>query len=130
MIEYPLETVIEGKTKILVPNVEAFKKTSASYPPSDAPVFYNKVMELNRDFALAALRVYQRMYFLREQIHYCEPMAGSGIRSVRVANEIENIDVIINDRNPQAVELIKENVKHLKLEKFIQSKEKYILIKG
>ncbi|MBA7682786.1 tRNA (guanine(26)-N(2))-dimethyltransferase [subsurface metagenome] len=44
-------------------------------------------------------------------------MAGSGIRSVRVANEIENIAVIINDRNPQAVDLINENVKQLQLEK-------------
>ncbi len=120
MIEYPLVTVIEGKTKIHVPDVESFKKSPASYPPSDAPVFYNKVMELNRDFALAALRVYQKKYASREQLHYCEPMAGSGIRSVRVANEIENIAVIINDRNPQAVELINENVKQLQLEKKTQ----------
>ena len=58
MIEYPVVSVTEGKTEILVPDVEAFRKSSSSFPPSDAPVFYNKEMELNRDWALAILRVY------------------------------------------------------------------------
>ncbi|MBK5114977.1 MAG: tRNA (guanine(10)-N(2))-dimethyltransferase [Candidatus Heimdallarchaeota archaeon] len=115
MVDYPLETVVEGKTKILVPDVEAFRKSPSSYPPSDAPVFYNKVMELNRDFALATLRVYIDLLSKKESLFYCEPMAGSGIRAVRIANELENISVVINDRNPHAVELIKENVKQLKL---------------
>jgi tRNA (guanine26-N2/guanine27-N2)-dimethyltransferase len=115
MVDYPLEVVIEGKTKVLVPDVEAFRKSPASYPPSDAPVFYNKVMELNRDFALATLRVYIELLSKKENLFYCEPMAGSGIRAVRIANELENISVVINDRNPHAVELIKENIRQLKL---------------
>ncbi len=115
MIDYPLEKVTEGKTKVLVPNIEAFRKSPSSYPPSDAPVFYNKVMELNRDFALATLRVYIDLYFRKEKLFYCEPMAGSGIRAVRVANEIDNISVLINDKNPHAVALIKENVMQLDL---------------
>lgn len=115
MVDYPLEVVVEGKTKVLVPNVEAFRKSPSSYPPSDAPVFYNKVMELNRDFALATLRVYIALYSKKEKLFYCEPMAGSGIRAVRIANEIENIFVVINDKNPHAVDLIKENVKQLQL---------------
>ncbi|MHA1171149.1 MAG: tRNA (guanine(10)-N(2))-dimethyltransferase [Candidatus Heimdallarchaeota archaeon] len=115
MVDYPLETVVEGNTKVLVPNVEAFRKSPISYPPSDAPVFYNKVMELNRDFALATLRVYVELYSKKESLLYCEPMAGSGIRAVRIANEIENIFVVINDKYPHAVDLIKENVKQLKL---------------
>jgi len=115
MVEYPLEEVTEGKTKVLVPDVEAFRKSSSSYPPSDAPVFYNKVMELNRDFALATLRVYIASLSKKENLLYCEPMAGSGIRAVRVANEIDNVSVLINDRNPQAVALIRENVMKLGL---------------
>ncbi|MHA1122522.1 MAG: tRNA (guanine(10)-N(2))-dimethyltransferase [Candidatus Heimdallarchaeota archaeon] len=94
---------------------DCFRKSPISYPPSDAPVFYNKVMELNRDFALATLRVYVELYSKKESLLYCEPMAGSGIRAVRIANEIENIFVVINDKNPHAVDLIKENVKQLKL---------------
>jgi tRNA (guanine26-N2/guanine27-N2)-dimethyltransferase len=115
MIDFPLETVTEGKTAVIVPNVEALKKAPNSYPPSDAPVFYNKVMELNRDFALATLRAYIELYTPRKPVIYCEPMAGSGIRSLRVANEINDIQVIINDHNSIAVDLIKKNIKQLKL---------------
>ncbi|HUU79605.1 MAG TPA: tRNA (guanine-N1)-methyltransferase, partial [candidate division Zixibacteria bacterium] len=115
MIDYPLVEVIEGKTIILVPDVEAFRKSPSSFPPSDAPVFYNKRMEINRDFALALLRVYLKKEHKGDEFLYCEPMAGSGIRSVRVAKEIDNINVIINDRNPLAVELIRENISQLNL---------------
>lgn len=115
MIDFPLETVTEGKTAVIVPDVEALKKSTTSYPPSDAPVFYNKIMELNRDFALAILRAYIEFFTPRKPILYCEPMAGSGIRSLRVANEISDIRVIINDYNSIAVDLIKKNIKHLKL---------------
>ncbi|NHK32173.1 MAG: tRNA (guanine(10)-N(2))-dimethyltransferase [Asgard group archaeon] len=115
MIDFPLETITEGKTEVIVPNVEALKKSSSSYPPSDAPVFYNKVMELNRDFALATLRAYIEIFTPRKPILYCEPMAGSGVRSLRVANEINDTRVIINDHNTIAVDLIKKNIKQLKL---------------
>jgi len=115
VIDYPLVEVIEGKTIILVPDVEAFRKSPSSFPPSDAPVFYNKRMEINRDFALALLRVYLKKEHKGDEFLYCEPMAGSGIRSVRVAKEIDNINVIINDRNPLAVELIRENISQLNL---------------
>ncbi|NHJ87115.1 MAG: tRNA (guanine(10)-N(2))-dimethyltransferase [Asgard group archaeon] len=120
MIEYPLVSVTEGKTEILVPDVEAFRKSPSSFPPSDAPVFYNKEMELNRDWALATLRVYQEKYAIGDFHRYCEPMAGTGVRSVRVANEIPNLEVIINDKNPFAVELIAENLKKLNLQDKVQ----------
>ncbi|MBN1328702.1 MAG: tRNA (guanine(10)-N(2))-dimethyltransferase [Candidatus Heimdallarchaeota archaeon] len=124
MIEYPLETIVEGKTSVLVPNLEEIKKPSSKFPPADAPVFYNKVMEFNRDFALATLRVYKKHYFDKEELYYCEPMAGSGIRSVRVANEINAIKVVINDLNPDAIDLIKANIEQLKIqEKAIVFKE-------
>ncbi|HUT79841.1 MAG TPA: tRNA (guanine(10)-N(2))-dimethyltransferase [Candidatus Bathyarchaeia archaeon] len=124
MIDYPLESVIEGKTCVLVPNLEEIKKPSSNFPPADAPVFYNKVMEFNRDFALATLRVYKKHYTYKDELLYCEPMAGSGIRSVRVANEIDGIKVIINDLNPFAVELVKANIEQLKIqEKTVVYKE-------
>ncbi|HUU77283.1 MAG TPA: tRNA (guanine(10)-N(2))-dimethyltransferase [candidate division Zixibacteria bacterium] len=116
MIDYPLESVIEGKTSVLVPNLEEIKKPLSNFPPADAPVFYNKIMEFNRDFALATLRVYKKHYAYKDELQYCEPMAGSGIRSVRVANEIDGITVVINDLNPFAVELIKANIEHLKIQ--------------
>lgn len=116
MIEYPVTKVVEGKTAIIVPDVEAFRKSPNSFPESDAPVFYNKVMEINRDFALAILRVYLNEYTKVAEKQYCEPMAGTGIRSLRVAYEIENLKVIMNDRNPLAVQLMQENIRKLNIE--------------
>ncbi|MHA1244462.1 MAG: tRNA (guanine(10)-N(2))-dimethyltransferase [Candidatus Heimdallarchaeota archaeon] len=117
MIDYPVTKVVEGRTTVIVPDVEAFRKSPNSFPESDAPVFYNKVMEINRDFALAILRVYLKEYTRVAEKRYCEPMAGTGIRSLRVAHEIDDLKVIMNDRNPLAVQLMKANVKQLKIKK-------------
>jgi tRNA G26 N,N-dimethylase Trm1 len=51
----------KGAVKVLVPKLEAFVKEPWEYAPSKAPVFYNPVMELNRDIAVLALQAYQRM---------------------------------------------------------------------
>ena len=58
---FPTETVKEGKVRVVVPKLEAFKKQPADYAPSKAPVFYNPVMELNRDISVLAFQAYQRM---------------------------------------------------------------------
>ncbi|MBD3193365.1 MAG: tRNA (guanine(10)-N(2))-dimethyltransferase [Candidatus Heimdallarchaeota archaeon] len=117
MIDYPLTTIVEGITKILVPDLDAYKALSPSFPPSEAPVFYNPRMEINRDFALAMLRTFVQLEKQEKQLSYCEPMAGTAVRTVRVANEIENINVIINDINPSAIKLIKKNIQQLNLKK-------------
>jgi len=119
MITYPLVLVREGKTALLVPDVEALKKPTTVFAPKDAPVFYNKEMELNRDFALACLRAFMTQQQL-PAIWYCEPMAGTGIRSLRVANEIPRAKVVINDINPFAYELIKKNARRLKLRRKVE----------
>ncbi|MEM3623589.1 MAG: tRNA (guanine(10)-N(2))-dimethyltransferase, partial [Candidatus Bathyarchaeia archaeon] len=77
-MDFPTEIVQEGKVKILVPKLSAFVKTPSEYAPSKAPVFYNPVMELNRDIAVLALQAYQRTVNLK--IIVCEPLAGCGIR--------------------------------------------------
>ncbi|MHA1630335.1 MAG: tRNA (guanine(10)-N(2))-dimethyltransferase [Candidatus Heimdallarchaeota archaeon] len=114
MINYPLALVKEGITPVLVPDVDAIKKPTTTFAPKDAPVFYNKEMELNRDFALACLRAYLKSQ-QATRFRYCEPMAGTGIRSLRVANEVPGGKVLINDINPFAFALIKKNVRRLKL---------------
>ena len=118
VLEYPLTEIIEGKTSVLVPDIEALEKLTSDFTLTDAPVFYNERMEINRDFALALTRVYLSINanYIQNPI-FCEPMAGSGIRAVRVANEIDDLEeVIINDRNPEAVNLIKKNIQVLQLE--------------
>lgn len=122
MVNFPITIIKEGNTEILVPDLEAYRTSPSSYAPSEAPVFYNERMEINRDFALLSYRIYQESYYDRESsIRFCEPMAGSGIRAVRVANELQNVEVLINDRNPEAYQLIKENIQHLGIQNKAQA---------
>ena len=58
--DFPTETVKEGKVHVVVPKLEAFKKQPSDYAPSKAPVFYNPVMELNRDITILAFQAFQR----------------------------------------------------------------------
>ncbi|HEX9862987.1 MAG TPA: hypothetical protein VGB11_06885, partial [Candidatus Bathyarchaeia archaeon] len=54
--DFPSEMVNEGKVAVLVPKLAAFKQQPSDYAPSKAPVFYNPVMELNRDIAILAVQ--------------------------------------------------------------------------
>jgi len=107
---FPTETVVEGKVRILVPKLDAFVKEAWGYAPSKAPVFYNPAMELNRDFAVLVLQAYQRM--VKRELEACEPLAGCGVRGVRLANEVEGVRrVVINDISSEAAKLAEANVK-------------------
>jgi tRNA (guanine26-N2/guanine27-N2)-dimethyltransferase len=108
-MDFPTEIVEEGKIKILVPKLEAFRKLPSDYAPSKAPVFYNPVMELNRDIAVLALRTYQKT--LNREVSVCEPLTGCGIRGIRFAAEVEGVKkAFINDINEKAFRLAKHNV--------------------
>jgi tRNA (guanine26-N2/guanine27-N2)-dimethyltransferase len=107
---FPSEMVKEGKVKVLVPKLAAFVKQPSDYAPSKAPVFYNPVMELNRDIAILALQAYQRI--VNREISICEPLTSSGIRGVRFAVEIRGVKkVLIGDINERAFNLAKHNVR-------------------
>jgi tRNA (guanine26-N2/guanine27-N2)-dimethyltransferase len=106
---FPTEVVSEGRVKVVVPRLGAFVKTPSDYAPSKAPVFYNPVMEMNRDLAVLALQAYQRT--AGDWLTVCEPLAGCGIRGVRLAVEVEGVaSVIVNDVNLEAYRLMKFNV--------------------
>jgi tRNA (guanine26-N2/guanine27-N2)-dimethyltransferase len=108
-VDFPSEIVKEGKVKVLVPKLKAFMKQPSDYAPSKAPVFYNPVMELNRDIAVLALRAYQHM--VNRELAICEPLASSGIRALRFATEIHSVKkVLISDINKSAFNLAKHNV--------------------
>ena len=96
--EFPSETVNEGKVKVLVPKLAAYKTQPCDYAPSKAPVFYNPVMELNRDISVLAFQAYQRL--VGREISICDPLTGSGIRGARFAAEIRGVKkVVISDIN-------------------------------
>jgi len=99
--DYNLVTITEGTTKIQFPE---FDKVS-----SDAPVFYNPHMELNRDISILALQTFQKKQ--NRPIAICDLFGGSGIRGIRYKNEINSTDIIsINDISETANEFEKINV--------------------
>jgi tRNA (guanine26-N2/guanine27-N2)-dimethyltransferase len=107
--DFPAETVKEGKVEALVPRLKAFARLPSDYAPSKAPVFYNPVMELNRDLAVLAMQAYQRT--LNREITVCEPLTGSGLRGIRFATEVEGVKkVVMNDISEKAFRLASFNV--------------------
>jgi len=80
----------------------------------NAVVFYNPEAELTRDISTSAIQVFQKQF--KNKITICDALAGTGIRGLRYAKEISGIKkVILNDKNPIAVKLIKKNIKENKL---------------
>jgi len=108
-VDFPLELIEEGEVKVLVPKLKAFVERPNEYSPSKAPVFFNPVMEFNRDIAVLATQAYQRI--VSRKISICEPLTGCGLRGIRFAKEVEGVkSVVINDINEKAYELAKYNV--------------------
>jgi tRNA (guanine26-N2/guanine27-N2)-dimethyltransferase len=121
--DFPSETVQEGKVKAVVPKLEAFVTQPSDYAPSKAPVFYNPVMELNRDIAVLAFQAYQRT--VNRDISICEPLTSSGIRGIRFAAEIHGVKkVVISDISERAVKLAKRNVHLNGLQKTVRVQHK------
>ena len=115
---FPTEKVKEGSTEVFVPKLDAFVLNSSEYAPSKAPVFYNPVMELNRDIAILTVKSYQKL--LNKKISICEPLTSSGIRSVRLGVEVSNISqIVIGDINQKAIQLANLNVSLNALESII-----------
>ena len=107
---FPTEIVREGDTSVVVPKLEAFVEEPWEYAPSKAPVFYNPVMELNRDLAVLALQAYQKM--VDRRISVCEPLSGCGIRGIRLAIEVKGVSrIVLNDINEEAARLARFNAR-------------------
>jgi tRNA (guanine26-N2/guanine27-N2)-dimethyltransferase len=99
-----LRKIQEGKAKIFVPEGRIY----------DTSVFYNPEGELNRDISIAALQIFQREF--KSRITVCDALAATGIRGLRCAKEVSGIKkIILNDKNPLAVKLIRKNIKENKL---------------
>ena len=101
MDEYKIKHIEEGLTQIEFPE---FDKIS-----SDAPVFYNPHMEMNRDLSILAIQVFQKQE--DREINICDLFGGSGIRGVRYKNEIDGIgEVSINDISETANHFERHNI--------------------
>jgi len=102
------QIVIEGNTKLEVPDLSKFRTPAGDYAPSLTSVFYNPRMELCRDISVSVVQV------LADElggIRICDPLAGVGARGLRYAKEVVGVEkATINDRSREAVEFIKRNV--------------------
>ncbi|MCX8150479.1 MAG: tRNA (guanine(10)-N(2))-dimethyltransferase [Candidatus Bathyarchaeota archaeon] len=108
-IDFPVETITEGKVEIVVPKLEFYGVTPSDYAPSRAPVFYNPIMEFNRDLTILAFQAYQRT--VGRDIVICEPLTGTGIRGIRFAVEIEGVKAVVSgDINQRSAKLAEYNV--------------------
>ncbi len=121
--DFPSEIIKEGKVRVLVPKLEAYGVIPSDYAPSRAPVFYNPVMEFNRDLTVLAFQAFQRM--VNHEISICDPLASQGIRGLRFAAEVEGATrVLISDINEHAYLVAKHNVLLNALENIISVKHK------
>ncbi|MFC1742069.1 tRNA (guanine(26)-N(2))-dimethyltransferase [Nanoarchaeota archaeon] len=72
------------------------------------PVFYNPVMKFNRDTAVLLLKAIDN-----KEMQICDPLAGSGIRSIRFLTELPKDkirSITINDYKEKATDIIKQNL--------------------
>ncbi|MEM4545742.1 MAG: tRNA (guanine(10)-N(2))-dimethyltransferase [Nitrososphaerota archaeon] len=104
-LEFPTMIYEEGKVRFLAPALpEGWEKAVS---PSGIPVFFNPYSKLSRDMAVLAVKA----YFERKGIKVCEPLAGCGVRGIRIAVETGIVSkLVLNDINKFAYSLIRKNV--------------------
>ncbi len=101
---FPLINITEGAAHLQIPDMTQYRV------PTEAPVFYNFLMELNRDIAILAVKTFQALY--DEPLTILLPLAATGVRGIRFQLELTNIQkIIMNDVSPTAFALMKHNLK-------------------
>ena len=109
------EIIKEGTTKVFVFKKKASKKGPAA---KDKDPFYNPSMEQNRDLSIIVNQ--WLINNCEKQLHLLDGLAASGIRGIRLANElVGDFDVTINDYNEESFMLIKKNILHNKLKNVV-----------
>ena len=102
--------VEEGKALILITDPEE-AIIDGKFEPTRLKVFYNPLMEFNRDLSVIALQAYIDLYAPHRPVKILEPLSATGVRGIRYALELENVDeVIINDLNSLSLMLMNRNV--------------------
>jgi tRNA (guanine26-N2/guanine27-N2)-dimethyltransferase len=104
-------TIIEGKTRMIVLK----QSLTDTVPPQDVP-FFNPKAKMSRDFSIIAYSAFLRNFDGPRL--FLDSMSGVGSRGLRVANEIDNIRVVVNDLNPEALELARKSAQLNGLENF------------
>ncbi|MCD6477330.1 MAG: methyltransferase [Candidatus Aenigmarchaeota archaeon] len=90
----------EGKVEIFIPDINKYQ----------APVFYNPDAEFLRDISVAVLSIFKEK--IKEKINVLDALSASGISGIRYKKEVGNLNLTLNDKNKDAVSLIRKNIKH------------------
>ena len=97
----------EGRAEFLAPSGYNLKGPGRR----TGEAFYNRQMELNRDVCISLLRTEGR------HLKVLDTMAATGVRSARMALEVEPVpEIVANDSNPAATALMKLNFTGPRLE--------------
>lgn len=113
-----LVTVREGDTEISVPE----HRKGPGPRCADTKVFYNPAMEMNRDICISFLKV---VGINGKKI--LDGMAATGVRGIRIANELDTSDVVLTDVSPDAVDLIKSNIGERDITVYNESIESHLM---
>jgi len=113
LLDFPMKKIKEESAEIFIPIEEKISKK--------LPVFYNPVMKLNRDVTLLLLNQFPPMSL-------CDPLAGSGIRSIRFAKELKYESITANDISERSVALIKKNMKLNKIKFKVYNKDANLML--
>ncbi len=107
----PLSLIREGLALIKIWDPRS-AQVGGRLEPAWLPVFYNPVMEFNRDLSVASLQAYIELYSPHKSITVVEPLTATGVRAVRYALEVSGVEkVIAGDIDENAVRLALENVR-------------------
>ena len=104
--------IVEGSTKLLVPKGSMTEKV----PPKE-PAFFNPRASLSRDLSIIACSTFWKSFEFPKI--FFDGLSGLGARGLRIANEISEVEkVIVNDVNPNALEIALRSAKINNLENF------------
>jgi len=113
-MNFPKKLIREGRVKLFIPDPDHFRDSSGHFDPAYLPVFYNSRMVFCRDVSILAIQAFQKLK--NHEISICDPLTATGVRGLRYAAEVGGVkNIVINDKNPVAVQLAIENLKMNKL---------------
>ena len=118
-LNFPLAKTKEGEVEFFIPDPSKFGE-AYKLAPSTLPVFFNPLMDLNRDLAVLAVQVFQEEK--GRPIVVCEPLAGCAVRGLRFAREVKGVEkVVVNDLNSKAYKLTLKNIKLNGMDKTVEA---------
>src|SRR5438105_6599254 len=99
--------IVEGATRLFPPATNLQKPHSAPGARAKGQPFFNPGMALNRDLSVLLVEAFARAK--GREVDVADALAGTGARSLRLANEVEAPLVVhANDGDANAVKAVRK----------------------